>query len=639
MFKLKTLVFIMMMVVCLNLTLATQFSHRTNVFESAVFYVTNAKKIRVSVFNTMHDIYPRCFTAWIILDGRYVNLDGQPYEPDEWQKAWEETSPNCFSYPVASTSGGSKIYDLTAFTHGKPYTGVVEVRVSSYCYEVGEEDPCYYWDAEVEVVESYSPPTTTTVPCRTVVELESDKEIVERGEFLQLSGNVRSYDCYEDPEVKFYFDDVYVGRTFTDSSGNFEFLLQVPSWAEEGYHWIKAVSKVDCCEEGYDVVDVFVESPQTCELVFKVRNEDGEPVKADVYLDGNYLGYGSFFREKVEAGGHRVIVYRSGYEKLEKYISCSCGEEKVVYLVLRRKCDINLEVEIPEDVRVGEWFLAWLSFENRGEWRETVTFDAFVCGMEGCKRMICEDALDPVISISPYSEQIVECRGKVEKGCEHWIKVVYEACGEHKTKISEEFYVRVPKCIPHFLPHFRCFGNWKQQKYVNENCEVVWENVEYCEKCVDGRCVKKEEERMVDVFLEPENYVKPCEINKLTLVIYNRGDEDLELKISVKNAPEWFFFSGKVKVKANETKEVPIFVEVPCDARGTFYFDVEISGDYEEVLTSTLKVERRWTDWITGMFEGGGNWIVCIVCLAAIAFLSLILRRKHVKYESFENDC
>ncbi|MEM5829859.1 MAG: PEGA domain-containing protein [Candidatus Aenigmatarchaeota archaeon] len=122
--------------------------------KSAIFYVTNARKIRVTVYNSMQDVYSRYFSAWIKVDGKYINLDGAPFSPDEWEKGWIFPSP---SYRYRLTSGylTEAEYDLTPYA-SNGYTGEVEVRVSSDCYEVYQRDPCFCWTAKVEVIE-YQP--------------------------------------------------------------------------------------------------------------------------------------------------------------------------------------------------------------------------------------------------------------------------------------------------------------------------------------------------------------------------------------------------------------------------------------------------------------------------------------------------
>jgi hypothetical protein len=133
-------------------------SYQTYRYKSATFYVANAKKIRVTVYNSMHDIYPRCLTAWIKIDGKYINLDGLPYTPENWQQAWASTAPNCINcgYRIVSGDSGYADYDLEKYAPNG-YTGVVEVRVSSDCYETEKVDPCFCWDVKVEVVEYHQP--------------------------------------------------------------------------------------------------------------------------------------------------------------------------------------------------------------------------------------------------------------------------------------------------------------------------------------------------------------------------------------------------------------------------------------------------------------------------------------------------
>jgi hypothetical protein len=136
--------------------------YQTYRYKSAVFYVSNAAKIKVTVTNAMGDLYPRCFTAWIKVNGNYVNLDGLPYSPSNWQEAWMNEAPNCFNsgYRVACLYLWCLEYDLLNFNNNTPYTGIVEVRVSSDCY--GNPLSCYCWDANIELLPSFT--TTTTIP-------------------------------------------------------------------------------------------------------------------------------------------------------------------------------------------------------------------------------------------------------------------------------------------------------------------------------------------------------------------------------------------------------------------------------------------------------------------------------------------
>ena len=124
--------------------------------KSATFYVFNATKIKIHVYNVMGDLYPRCFTAWIIVNGQYVNLDGLLYSPSDWQNAWSHTAPNCFysGYRITSLNEGYAEYDLLNFNNNLPYTGIVEVRVSSDCYAIQQTYRCFCWNVIVENIPS-----------------------------------------------------------------------------------------------------------------------------------------------------------------------------------------------------------------------------------------------------------------------------------------------------------------------------------------------------------------------------------------------------------------------------------------------------------------------------------------------------
>ncbi|MEM5879324.1 MAG: hypothetical protein QXU74_02415 [Candidatus Aenigmatarchaeota archaeon] len=471
-------------------------SYETYRYKSAVFYVSNARKIGVTVYNSMNDRYPRCFTAWIKVGGSYVNLDGLPYSPENWQQAWASTAPNCYSsgYRVASDIGYAE-YDLGQYS---PYTGIVEVRVSSDCYEVAQVDPCFCWTAEVEVVESAQ-------------------------------------------QVQYCYLDIYV------------------------------------------------------------KDQYGNPLNANIYVDGSYLTYASHAEKQVLTGTHTVFASRSGYSSDSRSVSCSCGERKRVDLVLssaqvctpgeirnrycacstqvayekcradgsgwytvvencpsghycsdgycvyeerceekylneyrcsgswvQRKyqysdcstswvnweycsygcsagsclpryeepCEIGVSVTTPNNAKVGDVVTTTIRISNSGDRGGYVSFDAYVCDINShCYRMSCDGySGDPTAYIPAHDTRTFTCSARVQEDGSHKIKVSYSGCGESENVYSRIFWAdkKETKCVAKFLNEFKCSGNWKLQLYRYSDCSTAWVYVEYCSVgCSNGSCLPK----------------------------------------------------------------------------------------------------------------------------------------------------
>jgi len=46
------------------------------------------------------------------------------------------------------------------------------------------------------------------------------------------------------------------------------------------------------------------------------------------------------------------------------------------------------------------------------------------------------------------------------------------------------------RCEPRWLDEYRCYGSWRQRKYLEEDCDEVWKNWEYCDYgCENGVCL------------------------------------------------------------------------------------------------------------------------------------------------------
>lgn len=500
-------------------------------YKSAVFYVTNARRIRVSVYNSMGDIYPRCFTAWIKINGNYVNLNGLPYSPSNWQLAWASTAPNCINcgYPIVLGYSGSVEYDLSKYAPSG-YTGEVEVRVSSDCYEIQAVDPCFCWTAKVEVIEQ--------APCTTLVTIAVSPNIIYQGDVIKISGRVTS-SILVDPIVELYLDDNLIATVSTDASGFYSYSYKTPSSISIGSHTVKAVSKINGCVEGsasasFNVIAL----PQYCSLEIHVKDQKGNPLVAYIYVDGNYLTYASSATKQVQVGTHTVSASKPSYYSDSKTISCSCSETKKVELILT-----PIQVCIPGEIRnkycACSTQVAYEKCKGDGSGWETVIescASGYVCENGFCVRKVEEKDGWYDTGKERCNLYGLECGyGTKEKEQEYrdytcigltcsyvvtqkrWVSIgeCYQSCASGYT-CQAGYCIKVttttlPTCSPRYLDEFKCYGNWVQRKYLFSDCSTAWVNWEYCiYGCSEGACswVPKCKEGYLDNFRCNGNWVQ-----------------------------------------------------------------------------------------------------------------------------------
>ncbi len=126
----------------------------------------------------------------------------------------------------------------------------------SYDYKYGEMG----W----AILTVTSPPVhPCPTSCNTHITVSVYPETINAGQTITISGRVTSTttDC-GDPAVYLYSDGSYIGTTHTDSYGYYTDSYTTSSSISTGSHSIKAVSKIDCCSEGYDIDHFTVNSYQ-----------------------------------------------------------------------------------------------------------------------------------------------------------------------------------------------------------------------------------------------------------------------------------------------------------------------------------------------------------------------------------------
>jgi hypothetical protein len=544
--KLAVSVLILLVILPLSSKAECDASYQTYRYKSAVFSVTNARRIGVSVYNSMNDQYSRCFTAWIIVNGRYVNLDGLPYDPGNWQQAWASTAPNCFNsgYRVVSGSYGYVEYDLGNYA---PYTGNVEVRVSSDCYEVSKADPCFCWNVNVQVVEQVLPQY-----CYLDIYVK-DNQGNPLNAYIYLDGNYLAYSSHEQRQVLIGTHTVSASKPGYSSASKaiscscgetkiVELVLaptqvcnpgeirnrQCACSTQVSYEKCKSDGSgwdliIENCPSDYSCEDGRCVPVQACDPGYLDEYRCYDNWKQREYLNSDcstswvfyeYCSYGCSGGECLSPQPSCTPKYLDDYrcygdwvQRRYQYSDCStewvnwqycsdgyCSSGRCVY---EEPCEISVTVSTPENVKVGSTISTTVEIKNLGDRGGYVDLDAYVCSTDPyCYAMACDGySKDPRVYVPGNSEYYLTCNATVWEKGQYEVKVSYTGCGYSNTIYSGVFEVLEklkPKCVAEYINEFKCSGNWKLQLYRYSDCSTAWVYVEYCSVgCSNGQCLPK----------------------------------------------------------------------------------------------------------------------------------------------------
>ncbi|MEM5853306.1 MAG: PEGA domain-containing protein [Candidatus Aenigmatarchaeota archaeon] len=454
-------------------------------YKSAIFQVSNARRIKVTVYNSMGDLYPRCFTAWIKIGSTYKNLDGLPYSPSNWYQAWSSTAPNCFSsgYRVVSGDSASAEYDLTSYApYG--YTGIVEVRVSSDCYQI-VQDPCFCWKAKVEVLEQVEQ------YCHLDIYVKDDRGIPLEAN-IYVDGNYVAYSSH-------VLKQVSVGT-------------HVVSASKEGYSTDTRTITCSCSE--VKRVELVLTRIKVCNPG-EIRNRYCACSTQVAYEKCRTDGSGwELIIENCPPG----YVCNNGYCIMEKDGWYDTGRER---------CNMN-----GYECGIG-------TREKEQEYRDYTCFGATCTYVVKDRRWVaigsCYQGCAPgytcdsgvCVKISTCVPQFLDdyrCYG-------NWLqrKYLYNDCSTEWVNWKYCEYgcyngACLPGCEEGYLNNFRCYGNWLQREYRYSDCSVEWINWKYCEYgCVDGSCSTGKPCSIWASVSSQFNYIVG-DVVKATVEITNYGD-------------------------------------------------------------------------------------------------------------------
>lgn len=461
--------------------------------------------------------------------------------------------------------------------------------------------------------------------CHTIVTVSVSPSSIYAGDCITISGRVyASYPCRRpDPPVQLYLDNSYIATANTDAQGYYSYIYTTSTSLSSGSHTIKAVSRIDCCAEGYATTTFTVSA--RCEAKY-----------LDVWqCSGNW-------RERQYQNADCSLVWQK-YEYCD--YGCSAGQcisappcvrpcepchepcrEPCYYPYycpyVQTPCSISVSVTTPNDLFLGETIYSTVSVSNSGDVGGSVNVDAYVCRADGynCQAMSC-DGYDPYVYVPGHSTRTLSCSNTANELSLHKIKVNYYGCGVDPTIYSAVFDVKsYPACAAGYLNNFQCVGNWKQQLYQFSDCRTEWRNVLFCDYgCSAGQCSEAPKQGTPEIFAEEEYTVKKCERNKFTFEISNTGEATDVFDISFSgSAARWIKSISSISLAAGQTRTINAYATVPCSAEGEYDLTISATDGKKTSVTTVLAVaEERFLLPITG-------WVAEWPTFFRIAFYALL---------------
>lgn len=235
-----------------------------------------------------------------------------------------------------------------------------------------------------------------------------------------------------------------------------------------------------------------------------------------------------------------------------------------------------------------------------------------------CREMKCDDTH---LYVPGESTRYVKCSRFVRDGGDYRVKVVYSS-GNYQTKrtvYSDVFEVR-GECSEG-VGDYRCFGKYRQQKYINDDCDARWRNVEYCEYgCDNGACVQPTVLPKLgepDIFMRTQYEMEKCKLSSFTFTIRNDGETDTFSIETSGDVASWIETAPTATIERGETKTITAYASVPCDAStGDHEFTITASSKTSDSRVGVIKVPSK-----QGLFTTTPENDLMIVLVIIIVFV------------------
>ncbi len=262
------------------------------------------------------------------------------------------------------------------------------------------------------------------------------------------------------------------------------------------------------------------------------------------------------------------------------------------------------------------------NFEDSGRW---FNFNAYVCRADGYTNCVSMDCDYNRLYVSGDSIKYSTCSKVVKDSGKYAIKLVYwsDSTSYSKTAYSSSFYVKDKSAESQ--SDYRCFGDYKQQKYLDDNYETRWKIVEYCPYgCDNSKCVLPDElnKGLPKIYVDDKYDLEKCSVSSFTFKVRNTGEDSMiDLKVSG-DAAEWIQVPESVAVKRGETKIITGYASVPCDvSAGLHTFKITGLGNIADSKTGTIEVLQD-DGYGKSLFKTD---IVTLLIILLIIFLVLLI--------------
>ena len=235
-----------------------------------------------------------------------------------------------------------------------------------------------------------------------------------------------------------------------------------------------------------------------------------------------------------------------------------------------------------------------------------------------CREMSCDDTH---VYVPADGRRYAKCSRLVKKPGDYRIKVVYSS-DNYRTKrtvYSDVFEVR-GECSAGTEGDYRCFGKYRQQKYIDEDCDARWKIVEYCPYGCEGSvCVQPAEQPKVgepEVFMRTNYEMEKCGLSSFTFTIHNKGEADT-FSIDVGgDAAGWIDVVPTASIGKGETKAITAYASIPCSAAaGEHEFTITASGKTSDSRVGVVKIAEK-----QGLFNTRPADDLAIAALIIVSF-------------------
>lgn len=310
--------------------------------------------------------------------------------------------------------------------------------------------------------------------------------------------------------------------------------------------------------------------------------------------------------------------------------SCECEECKCEECGCEENCckgcNVQVSVESPGDVFLGETVSTKIAMKNDGGSGSNVKFYAYMCtdNENYCSAMDCNDG--PVTYLPSGETKEITCKAKTTETCMHKIKVVYSGCNGDTTVYSNNFEVKQAKCQEVFTNEFMCVNDWLMRKYQLGDCTFQWKQYMSCPYgCDTDRCLDVSEVNPIvaQVSMDESMNVKNCEISKFNFAVKNTGGEGATFKLVASGKlSEWIHLQSQIELEPKEEKTVEAYMSIPCDIEGSYNLTISAIGDKQASASSYVTITSERYELFAVPWSTIGYLFIVVVVISFFVWLS-----------------